>query len=49
MVDCIYNEYFKCAAGVVEITLTHDDQSKNEYIKCATYVCNPDFEANRKE
>lgn len=38
VVDCIYNEHEKCAAGVVEIVLTHDEQSKNEYIDCGTYM-----------
>ena len=37
VVDCIYNEHCKCEAGSVEITLTHDKFSKEEYIECATY------------
>lgn len=38
VVKCIYNENCKCVAGVVEITLTHDEISKKEYIECATCV-----------
>lgn len=38
VVKCIYNEHFKCIAGVVDITLTHDKVSKQEYIECATCI-----------
>lgn len=36
VVACIYNEHGKCDAGVVEITLTHDELSKKECIECET-------------
>lgn len=38
VVNCIYNDHCKCEAGVVDITLTHDERSGEQYIECATYV-----------
>ena len=38
VVKCIYNKKCKCIAGVVDITLTHDNLSGEEYIACITCI-----------
>ncbi len=38
VVKCRYNKNCTCVARVAEITLTHDETSKKEYIECKTCV-----------
>jgi hypothetical protein len=40
VVACTHNNSCRCTAENVEITLTHDEKSEREYIKCTTYQIN---------
>lgn len=38
VVKCIFNENLKCNAKALSISLTHDEMSEKEYLKCDNVI-----------